>query len=379
MIGASLVLAVAAAAAADPQTKPVDASVAAAEKAASRGVEWLLSNQNADGSWGGPNNPAHEFWSNPETHRSWTVATTALVVMTLFEDPAPTEKMEAAADRGLAYVIANADLQRPSNWDIDNTWGFVYGLQVVARAIVHPRFASTERAAELRKTGALFTESLKRYQSPNGGWGYYADPEAGWRPEWATSFMTAVGVLALVDARRAGIPFDEEVLGKAVRAVERCRLPNGAYSYDVMAIPRVRRLEDINDVKGSLGRIQVCNLALLEAGSKLVGERELRAGLELFFQHHKFLDVARMRPIPHEAYYYNAAYFYFFGHYYAAQVLERLPKDARDRFAEPLRREVLKTIDPDGSMWDFYLNSYHRPYGTSYGVMTLRRASRTGD
>lgn len=376
---AAAALALAFVAAQEAETKRVDTSLAATATAIERGTAYLLANQNADGSWGGPNNPAHEFWSNPETHRAWTVATTGLAVIALLEDAAPDSKKDAAADRGLDYVVANAGLQRPSDWDIDNTWGYVYGLQALARAIVHPRIAPTPRAETFRKTGAAIAESLKRYQSPNGGWGYYANPDAGWRPEWATSFMTAVGVLALVDARAAGIAFDEPMVEKAVRALERCRLPNGAYSYDVMALPRVRGLEDINDVKGSLGRIQVCNLALVEAGSKKVTEADLRAGLDLFFKHHKFLDVARMRPIPHEAYYYNAAYFYFFGHYYASLVLERLPQDVRAPYAEPLRREVLKTIDPDGSMWDFYLNSYHRPYGTSFGVMTLRRAARTGD
>ena len=78
-----------------------------------------------------------------------------------------------------------------------------------------------------------------------------------------------------------------------------------------------------------------------------------------------------MKPIPHEAYYQNAGYFYFFGHYYAAGVIEELPKKDRAPYAEKLRREVVKCQEKDGSMWDFYLSSFHRPWGTSFGVMAL--------
>ena len=42
-------------------------------------VAYLLRTQNEDGSWGGSMKPAigfDEFWSNPETHRAWTIATT---------------------------------------------------------------------------------------------------------------------------------------------------------------------------------------------------------------------------------------------------------------------------------------------------------------
>ena len=48
-----------------------------------RATDFLLQDQNADGSWGSYRNAAHEFWSNPETHRSWIAATTGLCCMAL--------------------------------------------------------------------------------------------------------------------------------------------------------------------------------------------------------------------------------------------------------------------------------------------------------
>lgn len=51
-----------------------------AERALRAGQDWLLANQNQDGSWGSWSAPGpyDGFWSNLETHRSWQVATTAL-------------------------------------------------------------------------------------------------------------------------------------------------------------------------------------------------------------------------------------------------------------------------------------------------------------
>ena len=55
-------------------------------------------------------------------------------------------------------------------------------------------------------------------------------------------------------------------------------------------------------------------------------------GVELFFEHHRFLDCCLRKPIPHESWYANAAYFYLFGHYYAAEVIATLPPSDRARF-----------------------------------------------
>jgi hypothetical protein len=130
-------------------------------------------------------------------------------------------------------------------------------------------------------------------------------------------------------------------------------------------------MESINQVKGSLGRIQVCNLALYRAGGDRVTTAQLRKGLELFVKHHKFLEVARNKPIPHEAYYANAAYFYLFAHYYAAQVLQTLPAKDQAKFASHIQEGILRSSQRDGSMWDFWIASNTKAYGTAFGVMGL--------
>ena len=89
--------------------------------------------------------------------------------------------------------------------------------------------------------------------------------------------------------------------------------------------------------------------------------------------------MARNKPIPHEAYYANAAYFYLFAHYYAARVLETLPADERAKFAPHIQAGILDSRQKDGSMWDFWIASNSKPYGTAFGTMGRERSSYPAD
>ena len=334
------------------------------------GLAYLLADQNEDGSWGGSVNQTFTSgFANSATYRMWQIGTTGLSARSMLE-LGSTEQHEAAADRALDFLIAHAKAVRPAGWDVDNNWALVYGLDAVARALQHPRYAEHEKTPALREAGQTMLAGLAKYQSPRGGWGYYSSPGANWRPEWCTSFMTSVAVLSLIEARAAGLDVDEKMYAAAVRALEYTRLPNGAFDYDLQAVPRHLTLESINQIQGSLGRIQVGHLALRRAGKDITDE-DLVWGLEQFVKHHKFLVVARNKPIPHEAYYANAAYFYLFAHYYASQVIELLPAEQRAKFAPHVQAGILDARQKDGAMWDFWIAKNTKPYGTSFGVMGL--------
>jgi hypothetical protein len=334
------------------------------------GLAYLLADQNEDGSWGGTVNQTFTSgFANRATYRMWQIGTTGLSTRSMLE-LGRTKEHEESADRALDYLIAHAKAVRPAEWDVDNNWALVYGLDAIARALQHPRYADHEKTPALRQAGQTMLTGLAKYQSPRGGWGYYSSPGANWRPEWCTSFMTAVGVLSLIEAKTAGLEVDEKMYAAAVRALEYTHLPNGAFDYDLRAVPRHLRLESINQIQGSLGRIQIGHLALRRAGKDITDE-DLIWGLEQFVKHHKFLVVARNKPIPHEAYYANAAYFYLFAHYYASQVLELLPVEQRAKFAPHIQAGILEAHQEDGAMWDFWIAKNTKPYGTSFGVMGL--------
>src|SRR5262249_34124818 len=125
--------------------------------------------------------------------------------------------------------------------------------------------------------------------------------------------------------------------------------------------------------RGSVGRSQACNFALWLWHAGNVGEKELQAGLEIFATEHEYIQMGRKRPIPHDSWYATAPYYYYFGHYYAARLVEKLGGQARMLHSPVIIAGVLPYQEPDGSWWDFPMWDYHKPYGTAFAIMTLLR------
>lgn len=352
--------------------RPHDAD--AVQSAIRRGVDYLVAHQERDGSFGAPRNVMlSETFATVHTYEAWTYATTGLVAMAL-ADAGEGDAAARALDRAIDYLLRAPLPRRISEWDCDHTWSGVYGLQAVAHLLRHPRLRDDPRRDALVARGNQLLRDLDAWQAPLGGWGYYEGEVVSKPNTWSTQFTTAVGVLAMLDAKLAGLDVDEASFQKALRTVERCRLPNGAYTYSVETVPSAAGLEYIHQVKGSLGRIQVGNVALHRAG-RLDG-RALHDGLEEFFRHHQFLAVARKKPIPHESWYAVAAYFFLFGHCYASEAIALLPAGQRPRFARALEAKLLEIQEEDGSFWDFHISTYTRAYGTAFAVMSLARTTQ---
>ncbi len=110
----------------------------------------------------------------------WQVGATGLATRTMLEQ-GPTSAHDAAADRALDYHTANAELRRLADWDVDNNWVIIYSLDAVARALQHPRYKTHEKRDGLVAAGQTLVGGMQKYQSPRGGWGYYAMPDAAWR------------------------------------------------------------------------------------------------------------------------------------------------------------------------------------------------------
>lgn len=356
-----------------PQAVAPRAHVYSADEARSavqRAVRWLLSQQKPDGSWGeGSADSVQMLWASPETHYAFKIGAHALVCMALLEIEETPER-RTALERGLKWLIEARIPKRGNEWDVDCTWSALYGFQAMVAAAQDKRFAGPEWKPRIEARGAELYALLEHNQEPLGGWGYYEGPVVSRRPTWSTSFATACVVPALCEAKAMGWRIDPKVIEQAQKYLERCALPTGAYQYDLRPVPR-RPGESIDNVKGSLGRIQVCNWARRRAGDSRVTDEKIEAGLAAFFTHHKFLDVARLRPIPHEAYYANAAYFYMFGHCYAAFAINELPREKRAALHAQLRTELMKTQWDEGSFLDFLNTSFMKLSGTSFAVLAL--------
>ncbi|MBL8730821.1 MAG: terpene cyclase/mutase family protein [Planctomycetes bacterium] len=340
-----------------------------------KAVAFLVRTQNHDGSWGSFScESTLEMSYSIETHYAWGVAAHALATMALL-GAAETPERRAALDKAVRWLCDCRMTMRGSNWDNDAVWGWLYGTVATTTIAMDPRFQGDPWRDAVVMRGREFAGWLAKNQEPLGGFGYYDDAPYTRRPKWGTSFSTASVVPALGLAQRFGWLPDRSTQERALTYLRRCRLPNGAYEYDLSPVPRLTGGEHINDVKGSLGRIQVGNWALRTAGDADITDAAIEQGLRQFFEHHRFLAIARLRPIPHEAYYANAGYFFYFGHYYCGLAIELLPAQQREPFRAQLRDKLLATQRADGSYCDFLGSSYMVVSSTAFATLALQAGS----
>jgi Prenyltransferase and squalene oxidase repeat len=377
VIAVAVLLAVASAqAAADPAhgagaSGQAGATADEARTSISKAVQFLLAHQNQDGSWGTSTvESLFELNYSNASFYAWKMAGGAICSMALMASEETIPRRDAL-ERSLGWLCKEPLPKRGSDWDIDNMWTYLYGYNALEMAARDPRFQTAAWTSRIQGRALEFYAALEHGQDPKGGWGYYEGPAISERPTWSTSFATACVIPALIDGKAMGWKIDQGLIDRAASYVRQCRLPTGAITYDLGPIPRITGGEDINNVKGSLGRIQVAHWALRRAGEKTVTDDVLRWGLTQFFENHKFLDAARLMPVPHESWYRNAGYFYYFGHYHAALVINQLPEAERESWHAKLRRELVKTQWDDGASQDFPGSFYNTTYATSFSILAL--------
>ncbi len=344
-------------------TQPSDPQVSARSlpEAIADGVKYLEQSQNPDGSWGtGTETRGTEIEASiPGSHEGFKFATTSLAVMALKQ---AGEK--SAHDKGLEFLLTHGDVRRATGDLIYNIWAHIYGVQCLAmemRDNPDPR---------IRNACLGQIEKMKRYQTYIGGWNYYDFDFKTQQPSMGpTSFGTAAGLVALWEAKRSGIDSPPEFIERTVLRLEEMRLPDGAYLYSqgMQYQPR----HPANTPRGSIGRTQSGNDALMVWGSKKMDSEIIRTDLETFFKEHGYIEMGRKRPWPHESWYYTAPYYYYFGHYYASRLLEYVSHADRMKFAGELESVILPHQEPDGSWWDYAMWGYHKPYGTAFAIITL--------
>jgi len=335
----------------DPRAE-VDAAI-------ERGIRFLVDAQNPDGSWGsGRGSTGFDVLASPPgSHDAFRVGCTALAAMALREAGERT-----ASDRALGYLASYDGLRRANPMELYNVWGHTYAMQALARA------AKETGRDDWRSAAARHLADLVRYETLSGGWNYYDFAVGAQTPSMeGTSFGTAAGLVALAEAKEAGLAVPEALVRRALARLREMRLPDGTFLYG--ADYRYLRRLPANKANGSLGRTQSGHDALQVWSDPGIGEREIREGLDRFFREHRFLEMGRKRQFPHEAWYQTSGYYYYFGHFHAARLIGRLPD--RGGYAERLRATILPYQEADGSWWDYKMWDYDKPYGTAFAVMSL--------
>ncbi len=345
------------------------------DAAIARGVAHLVKTQNKDGSWGSPAPNLHIdiMAPRPGSNRAFMVGSSGLALSALVEVGGDSPAVREAIKKGTNYLLRRYAVRRIRPHVLYNTWAYMYSLEAFARLLAKEK--RPEPRKRLLKAAHSCVSWLERQEFVEGGWGYYnfsirtRDPGPG-----STSFTSATGVIALQMAKAQGVEVPDKLVRKANKLIRECAIPGGsfAYSYRTRWWAGQGRDGNINFTQGSLARTPACLEALAASGEEVDPKRFPQALDELEKYGH-FLLIARKYPRPHEVWYGNSGYFTFYGYYYAAMLLDRVPAKRRATYAAQIADDLLPLQEKDGSWWDYQLYGVHKAYGTGYVLMALAR------
>ena len=359
----------------DPTLPQIDApSESEIRGAIDRGVKFLLQDQNSNGSWGSATRTKNLniFAPVPGAHHAFRAATTSLCISALIELNSDDPEVEKSIDRAEAWMLEHLKRLRRATGDaIYNVWGHAYSIQALVR--MHGRH---EGEPELQQQIVELIESqfdkLSRYESVDGGWGYYDFRYQAQKPTSdSISFVNGTVLIAFAEAKAIGVDPPERIVKRAVAALLRQQKPDFSYLYGEYL--QYQPMRGINRPGGSLGRSQCCNCALRMWGDDEITDKVLKNWLYRLYVRNGWLDIGRKRPVPHESWMQVAGYFYYYGHYYAGLCLEMLPSEERGPYQGMLAKLIVDRQEKDGSWWDYPLYDYHQPYGTGFALMSLLR------
>ena len=236
------------------------------KSAMQRGVNFLVTSQNKDGSWGSARNTKglNIFAPVPGAHHAFRAAVTSLCLSSLIETNAEegNAKAKAAIRRAEEWMLTNLGSVRRATGDaIYNVWGHSYG--IAALVLMHEKTGNASRKAKIKKVIEHQIRMLEKYESVDGGWGYYDFRYQAKQPSSSSiSFTNATALVALKDAAKIGINVPDRLVKRAVASIKRQRKPDFSYAYGEYL--KLRPMAGINRPGGSLGRSQACDTGVMK-------------------------------------------------------------------------------------------------------------------
>ncbi len=359
---------------AETSAPPPEVTVAAIDASIRRGVDFLIAEQNPNGSWGGPTRTKglNIYAPIPGAHHAFRAGASGLALSGLIDSADSRPEVASAIQNAAAWTAENLPkLRRADQTTTYNSWGHAYGLRAITR--LYQRETDPAKKAAWLPLAQQQIDLANRYEDINGGWGYLDifDGVTTQKPSGLpTAFTTATVLLAMAEARDVmGVELDDKIVKHSIASIHYQRTPDFSYTYSFPH--RMRPRSDINRPAGSLARSQVCNACLRVFGEEAVTDEVLATWSDRFLDREGFLSNVRKRPVPHEGPFRIAGYFYYYGVFYFTRSVGLMPQETHTTYAKRLAAILLPLQEKDGSWWDYPLYDYHQPYGTGYTLMAL--------
>jgi hypothetical protein len=340
--------------------------------ATARSIELLLSMQEGPGKDQWPYEGVYRVGGQiPSGYRvgGTAIAATALVLAPGYEQD---EKRRDAVARAVKFIAEGTKDPLMSidnyqgNYDV-RAWGYIYALHLLA-LLEERKLTPAEHAEAANKAAAWYLDALHRIEMPQtGGWNY-ARPPGRDTVGTPSPFMTGPALQALFQAQRAGMKIDAAVVTRALDFLDKARTKDGAYQYAGEA-GKSRRPDAI---PGATGRMLCAEATLLLAGRG--SPERLKAALDAFEEHWKWLDQRRQMEGTHVAPYGVAPYYFMFAHFHAAQAIELLPEADRPAYRSRLHGLLWSVRMEDGS-WTDRVFKRTANYGTATALMAITMPS----
>src|SRR5438093_5012037 len=236
------------------------ATPAQIEKSIRRGIDYLLKDQNKDGSWGSAQKTKdlNIFAPVPGAHDAFRAAVTAMCISALIETGEADTNAAAreALTRAEAWLLNKLPhVRRADGVAIYNVWAHSYGIHALVE-MYQRETSDAIRREQIKDVIVQQFDMLRRYESVDGGWGYYDFRAQTARPASdSTSFTTATALVAFREAKDAGLEPPKDVVKRAIDSIVRQRKKD--FTYDYGEYLKLRPMMPINRPGGSLDRKSV--------------------------------------------------------------------------------------------------------------------------
>lgn len=303
------------------------------DEAVTRGLAWLATQQNADGSFGGG-----RFGRN--------VAVTALACIALMGDgnlPGRGPYGEQVR-RGMEHLLTNAAETGLIASDGSNGPMYGHGFATLFLGEVYGMTqggGDTRQSERVRDVLVRACRLIERTQNEEGGWRYNPVPYD------ADISVTITQVMALRSARNAGLEIPKETIDRAVEYVRKAQNPDGGFRYQ------------LDSGLSAWPRSAAGVATLYYAG--IYQDQAIDRGLV-------YLKGSAMPDSPG-----RAETHYWYGQYYVAQAMYLAGGEHWATWWPAVRRELLDRQSPSGAWND---PSVGPAYGTAMALIVLQMPKR---